>query len=88
MSKRSMGAVLATVGAPPFDDTANVFVRPGPQRIGSVYRKALYREYTDGTFSTLKPRPQEWQHLGLLGPLIRAEAPRSTSTRSTGTARR
>lgn len=57
----------------PFDDAANVFVRPGPQRVGSVYRKALYREYTDGTFSTLKPRPPEWQHLGLLGPLIRAE---------------
>ena len=42
-------------------------------RIGSVYKKALFREYTDGTFSTLKPRTAEWQHLGALGPLIRAQ---------------
>jgi FtsP/CotA-like multicopper oxidase with cupredoxin domain len=36
-----------------------------------VYKKVLYREYTDSTFQTLKPRPQEWEHLGFLGPLIR-----------------
>lgn len=44
----------------------------GPDRIGRVYRKALYREYTDSTFSTLKARAPEWEHLGYLGPLIRA----------------
>jgi hephaestin len=44
----------------------------GSDRIGRVYRKALYREYTDSTFTTLKPRPAEWEHLGYLGPLIRA----------------
>jgi FtsP/CotA-like multicopper oxidase with cupredoxin domain len=38
-----------------------------------VYLKAVYREYTDGTFSALKSRPPEWEHLGILGPLIRAE---------------
>jgi FtsP/CotA-like multicopper oxidase with cupredoxin domain len=38
-----------------------------------VYHKAIYREYTDGTFQTLKVRPQQWEHLGILGPLIRAE---------------
>ena len=38
-----------------------------------VYLKAVYREYTDGTFRTLKPRPPQWDHLGILGPLIRAE---------------
>jgi FtsP/CotA-like multicopper oxidase with cupredoxin domain len=38
-----------------------------------VYHKAIYREYTDATFETLKPRPAEWQHLGILGPLIRLE---------------
>ncbi len=54
-----------------FGDTENVFVQPGPDRIGSVYWKCLYREYTDGSFSTLKTRPLEWQHLGALGPLIR-----------------
>ncbi len=44
-----------------------------PDEIGHVYRKALYREYTDATFATLKPRPPEWQHLGFLGPVIRGE---------------
>jgi manganese oxidase len=38
-----------------------------------IYHKAIYREYTDATFHTLKSRPQQWQHLGILGPLIRAE---------------
>jgi FtsP/CotA-like multicopper oxidase with cupredoxin domain len=57
----------------PFDDTANVFVQNGPDRIGKVYIKALYREYTDETFKKLKPISPEWQHLGLLGPVIRAE---------------
>jgi FtsP/CotA-like multicopper oxidase with cupredoxin domain len=38
-----------------------------------TYLKAIYREYTDATFQTLQPRPPEWQHLGMLGPLIRAE---------------
>jgi FtsP/CotA-like multicopper oxidase with cupredoxin domain len=37
------------------------------------YRKAIYREYTDATFKTLKIRSQQWEHLGILGPLIRAE---------------
>lgn len=38
-----------------------------------VYHKAIYREYTDATFKTLKMRPQQWEHLGILGPLLRAE---------------
>jgi len=37
------------------------------------YRKVRFREYTDATFSTLKPIPPAWEHLGVLGPLIRAE---------------
>ena len=37
------------------------------------YLKAIFREYTDASFRTLKPRPPEWEHLGILGPLIRAE---------------
>ena len=56
-----------------FDDDANVFVEHGPHRIGRVYRKSLYREYTDRTFTTLKPRPAKWKHLGTLGPMIQAE---------------
>ncbi|MEO5817280.1 MAG: multicopper oxidase domain-containing protein [Gemmatimonadaceae bacterium] len=39
----------------------------------TTYRKALYREYTDSNFKALKPRPDAWTHLGILGPLIRGE---------------
>jgi hephaestin len=56
----------------PFDDVAGVFTDAGPNRIGTVYTKSLYREYTDASFRTLKPRPAEWQHLGFLGPVIHA----------------
>ncbi len=38
-----------------------------------TFRKAVYHEYTDSTFSTLKPRSPQWEHLGILGPLLRAE---------------
>jgi len=57
----------------PFMDYAKLYTERGPHRIGSTYRKAIYREYTDETFTTLKPRPAEWQHAGLLGPILRAE---------------
>jgi manganese oxidase len=56
----------------PFDETAAVFTAAGPDRIGSTYLKSLYREYTDDTFSRLAPRPEAWQHLGFLGPVIHA----------------
>ena len=39
----------------------------------TTYRKSLFREYTDSSFRTLKPRTADWQHLGILGPLLRAE---------------
>jgi len=56
----------------PFGATENVFMANGPDRIGRVYKKALYREYTDATFKTLVPRPAAWAHLGMLGPPIHA----------------
>ena len=56
-----------------FGDEENVFVENGPDRIGSTYLKSQFREYTDATFAHLKPRPAEWEHLGDLGPVIRAE---------------
>jgi hypothetical protein len=56
-----------------FDGYSKVFVERGPHRIGSMYRKALYREYTDETFARLKPRPAEWESSGILGPILRAE---------------
>jgi len=39
----------------------------------SDYRKVRFREYTDDTFKTFKPVPPTWEHLGILGPLLRAE---------------
>ena len=57
----------------PFGETENVFVKPGGGFVGATYKKALYREYTDDTFQTLKPIPAEWKHLGMVGPVIRAE---------------
>jgi len=56
-----------------FDTYAKVFTAPAADRIGCTYRKAIFREYTDDTFRTLKPRPPELAHMGLLGPVIRAE---------------
>lgn len=56
-----------------FEGTALAYTQPGPNRIGHVYRKALYREYTDATFATRKPRLPQDEYLGLLGPILRAE---------------
>ena len=49
------------------------FMNRGPHSIGSTYRKAIYREYVDATFGKLKPRGPEWEHLGILGPVLRGE---------------
>jgi FtsP/CotA-like multicopper oxidase with cupredoxin domain len=57
----------------PFDDVADVFVKHGRHRIGKTYLKAVYREFTDASFTTMKQRGAEWQHLGVLGPVIHAE---------------
>jgi len=56
-----------------FNDDENVFVGQGPGRIGSTYKKAQYRQYTDGTFTRLQPKDARWEHTGILGPTIRAE---------------
>ncbi len=42
-----------------------------PGRFRTAVKKAVYREYTDSSFRTLKSRPAEWEHLGLLGPVLR-----------------
>jgi hephaestin len=57
----------------PFDHMSMMYAEQGKNRIGKVYRKAVYHEYTDSTFSTLKKRTPEWEHLGLLGPALHAE---------------
>lgn len=45
----------------------------GPTQLGWSYHKAIYREYTDATFTHVKPRVPSDAYLGLLGPVIRAE---------------
>ena len=52
---------------------AKLYTQRGHGYIGSVYRKAVYREYTDATFVHLKPRPPRERYLGIVGPIIRAE---------------
>jgi FtsP/CotA-like multicopper oxidase with cupredoxin domain len=56
-----------------FGESENVFVQSGKQRIGKVYRKAVYREYTDAAFTTAKAVAPQWEHLGAMGPVIRGE---------------
>lgn len=55
-----------------FDDVANVFMANGPNRIGHVNVKAVFRGYADANFTEPLPVDPEWQHLGTMGPVIRA----------------
>lgn len=60
----------------PFDGQDSVFAVNIPTgntpRIGRKCLKAKYVEYTDSTFTTVKEIKPEWEHLGILGPVIRA----------------
>ncbi|XP_009580733.1 PREDICTED: hephaestin [Fulmarus glacialis] len=49
---------------------ASIFLQPGKDRVGSTYKKSVYKQYTDSTYTTEIPKPG-W--LGFLGPIIRAE---------------
>ena len=53
--------------------SSKVFTKRGANRIGKIYKKAVYREFTDGSFAQMKKRSEEERHLGVLGPIIRAE---------------
>lgn len=48
-----------------------VFFERSETRIGGSYKKAIYKEYTDGTFTAHKKRLPEEEHLGLLGKVFR-----------------
>jgi FtsP/CotA-like multicopper oxidase with cupredoxin domain len=54
-----------------FDGVGKAFTESGPHRIGRVYKKAMYREYTDATFTKLKPRKAGDAYLGIVGPILR-----------------
>ena len=55
-----------------FSDMDKVFVENSADRIGPVFVKALYFEYTDASFSTRVLRDADLEHMGFLGPVIRA----------------
>ncbi|XP_056233645.1 ceruloplasmin [Seriola aureovittata] len=57
----------------PTEGEAEMFVTRGQNRIGSRYKKVRYVEYTDNTFTTKMLRNPQEQHLGILGPVLRAE---------------
>jgi FtsP/CotA-like multicopper oxidase with cupredoxin domain len=56
-----------------FTKEESTYLWKAKNRIGRKYLKAIYREYTDASFATLKPQgPVEESH-GILGPVIHAE---------------
>ncbi|GFR24902.1 hephaestin-like protein [Trichonephila clavata] len=55
------------------NEESRVFVANGPDRIGRIYKKVVYREFTDSSFTRMKPRTRDEQHLEIMGPFIRAE---------------
>lgn len=55
----------------PFTPIDSFIMAPQQEFLGRVYRKAIFREYSDSTFTTQKPRSPDWEHLGMLGPLLR-----------------
>ncbi|HTO98891.1 MAG TPA: multicopper oxidase domain-containing protein, partial [Myxococcales bacterium] len=57
----------------PFTPEESLYLQEGPRRIGRRVFKAVYREYTDASFSRLLPRRPGEESLGILGPILRAE---------------
>uniref|UniRef100_A0A3P9KBJ3 ferroxidase n=1 Tax=Oryzias latipes TaxID=8090 RepID=A0A3P9KBJ3_ORYLA len=57
----------------PKESEAQTFVSNGPDRIGSSYKKVRYVEYTDSSFRKKMQWTSEQEHLGILGPVLRAE---------------
>lgn len=52
------------------NEESKTFVERGDERIGKVYKKVIYQQYSDPEFSRLISKPS---HLGILGPMIKAE---------------
>jgi FtsP/CotA-like multicopper oxidase with cupredoxin domain len=55
---------------PPEGDT---WLSQATDRIGRINKKIRYVQYTDATFATKSNISADWEHLAILGPLIRAE---------------
>ncbi|XP_045184314.2 ceruloplasmin-like [Mercenaria mercenaria] len=52
------------------DHKGYIFIRNDPPYRGTIYYKALYREFTDSTFTKMKQRTPNELHLGVLGPVV------------------
>jgi FtsP/CotA-like multicopper oxidase with cupredoxin domain len=57
----------------PFDEFERNYTEPGPHKIGRVYKKVVYREYTDAKFNRVVERPVDEKYLGILGPVLYGE---------------
>ncbi|KAL1777716.1 ceruloplasmin isoform X1 [Sigmodon hispidus] len=55
------------------ESDSRIFFEQSAMRIGGSYKKMVYREYTDGSFTNRKHRNPDEEHLGILGPVIWAE---------------
>uniref|UniRef100_T1IW54 Plastocyanin-like domain-containing protein n=1 Tax=Strigamia maritima TaxID=126957 RepID=T1IW54_STRMM len=55
------------------DHIASQYYNQGDTTIGHFYKKAMYREFTDETFTVQKERTKRDVHLGTMGPFIKAE---------------
>ncbi|HEY6485173.1 MAG TPA: multicopper oxidase domain-containing protein [Candidatus Cybelea sp.] len=66
-------AGIDEVTGKPFDAMERPYAVQDSHHIGSSYRKAIYREYTDATFTTRKQRPAGDAYLGFVGPIIHAQ---------------
>lgn len=58
----------------PFDEQERVFTEKAANRVGTVYRKAVFRQYANAKFQARVSRSASWHHLGLLGPALHAQA--------------
>jgi len=56
----------------PFTASELSFIQKSPNTIGKWYFKTVYKQYTDETFATRTMDNGESEHLGILGPIIRA----------------
>ncbi|XP_072258731.1 ferroxidase HEPHL1 isoform X1 [Pyxicephalus adspersus] len=56
----------------PESDSATFFTKSS-DRIGGSYWKVHYTEYTDESFTVKRTRTEDEEHLGILGPVIKAE---------------
>src|SRR5580658_5965722 len=67
-----LNGMMGTTGMAP-TGYPTMYTQRNVHGIGRVYRKAIYREYTDATFTHLKPRLAQDAYLGILGPILHAE---------------